>query len=63
LSQQRRTQIVTEVRETNLPAQKFFASCGFRAVSVVRGIYDDTDEDAYVMRYTLPEFGGRLTGF
>ncbi len=53
LSQQRRREIVLEVRETNLDAQLFFAESGFRAVSVLRNHYDDTMEDAYYMRYSL----------
>jgi len=51
LSGQRRTRIMLEVRETNLPAQLFFKQAGFRAVSVMREFYDDTPEDAYVMQY------------
>jgi len=51
LSVQRRTRITLEVRETNLPAQLFFRSGGFRAVSVLRDFYDDTPEDAYLMQY------------
>ena len=51
LSAQRRTRIVLEVRETNLGAQLFFRECQFRAVSVLRGFYDDTPEDAYLMQY------------
>lgn len=53
LSQHRRTRIVLEVRETNLPAQLFFRSQGFRAVSILRHFYEDTPEDAYVMQYRL----------
>ncbi len=53
VSQQRRREIVLEVRETNLSAQLFFAGCGFRALSVLRNHYDDTLEDAYYMRYCL----------
>jgi ribosomal-protein-alanine N-acetyltransferase len=53
LSQQRRREIVLEVRETNLPAQLFFANGGFRAVTVLRNHYEDTCEDAYYMRYCL----------
>ena len=53
LSQQRRREIVLEVRETNLPAQLFFKSLSFRALSVLRNHYDDTAEDAYYMRYCL----------
>jgi [ribosomal protein S18]-alanine N-acetyltransferase len=51
LSLERRTRIMLEVRETNLPAQLFFRAAGFRAVSVLRDYYDDTPEDAYVMQY------------
>ncbi len=51
LSSQRRTRILLEVRETNLPAQLFFRKLGFRAVSVLRDFYDDTTEDAYLMQY------------
>ena len=51
LSAQRRTRIMLEVRETNLPAQLFFRENGFRAVSVLRDFYEDTPEDAYLMQY------------
>jgi len=51
LSSQRRSRITLEVRETNLPAQLFFRTTGFRAVSVLREYYADTPEDAYSMQY------------
>jgi ribosomal-protein-alanine N-acetyltransferase len=51
LSSQRRTRIALEVRETNLAAQIFFRSMGFRAVSVLHDFYDDTTEDAYLMQH------------
>jgi len=51
LSQQRRTRILLEVRETNLAAQLFFRKAGFRAISVLHSFYEDTPEDAYVMQY------------
>jgi [ribosomal protein S18]-alanine N-acetyltransferase len=51
LSSQRRNRILLEVRETNLAAQVFFRSAGFRAVSVLREFYEDTPEDAYLMEY------------
>lgn len=56
LSPDRRSRIILEVRETNLPAQLFFKSLGFRAISVLRNFYDDweTNEDAYLMQYLLP---------
>lgn len=53
LSPDRRTSISVEVRETNLEAQTFFRSQGFRAISVVRAPYEETDEDAYLMEYRL----------
>jgi hypothetical protein len=51
----------------------FFRACGFRAVSVVRGYYADSPEDAYVMQFrhrpaaaaataSLPERITRLAG-
>jgi ribosomal-protein-alanine N-acetyltransferase len=54
LSEQRRTSITLEVRETNLGAQLFFQKAGFRATSVLRDYYEDTCEDAYAMEYALP---------
>ena len=51
LSGQRRNRILLEVRETNLAAQLFFRSVGFRAVSVLRDFYEDTPEDAYLMQF------------
>jgi ribosomal-protein-alanine N-acetyltransferase len=53
LSQQRRHEIVLEVRESNLQAQLFFRSQGLLASSVLRGFYEDTEEDAYQMKYLL----------
>lgn len=53
LSQQRRNEILLEVRERNLDGQIFFRTQGFRAISVLRSHYDDTDEDAYIMQFRL----------
>ncbi len=53
LASHRRTRAVLEVRETNLAAQLFFKSQGFKAVKVRRRRYQDTGEDAFVMRYRL----------
>jgi ribosomal-protein-alanine N-acetyltransferase len=53
LSQQRRTRITLEVRESNLAAQLFFRRAGFKAVSVLRDYYEDTTESAFVMNYAL----------
>jgi ribosomal-protein-alanine N-acetyltransferase len=54
LSPERRSRIVLEVRETNLPAQLFFRSLGFRAISVLKDFYQDTTEDAYLMHFAAP---------
>ncbi|MGO8690359.1 MAG: ribosomal protein S18-alanine N-acetyltransferase [Thermoguttaceae bacterium] len=51
LSAQQRNRVVLEIRETNLAAQLFFRENGFRAVSILRGYYDDTPEDAYLMQF------------
>jgi len=53
LKQQRRDTITAEVRETNTAAQLVLQACGFQAVSVLRGHYDETPEDAYLFRYQL----------
>lgn len=54
LSQQRRNAIECEIRESNLKAQKFFSGRGFKAVQVLRRHYEETTEDAYLFRYSLP---------
>jgi ribosomal-protein-alanine N-acetyltransferase len=51
LTPDRRSRIVLEVRETNLPAQLFFRTMGFRAISVLKDFYQDTTEDAYLMHF------------
>jgi len=58
LSSHRRTRITLEVRETNLPAQVFFRSQGFKAVRVLRTFYEDSGEDAYLLQYRLAEDAG-----
>lgn len=55
LSSQLRVSLTAEVRETNLPAQLFFKSHGFRAVTVLRNCYQDTEEDAYLFRHRFQE--------
>jgi ribosomal-protein-alanine N-acetyltransferase len=52
LSDKRRTNITLEIRETNLDAQLFFKHMDFKAVSVIQDYYEDSSEDAYLMRYT-----------
>ncbi len=56
LSNDRRSHIMIEIRETNLPAQLFFQAQGFRAVSVLHNAFEDTPEDAYLMEYQAQSF-------
>ena len=58
LSSHRRTRITLEVRETNLAAQLFFRTQGFKAVRVLRGYYEDSGEDAFLMQYRLDDDTG-----
>ena len=52
LSPQKRKRMTMAVRETNLNAQLFFRTMGFRAIRVLRDFYDgDPSEDAYLMQY------------
>lgn len=51
LSSHRRTRITLEVRESNLAAQLFFRKVEFRAIRVLRGFYEDSGEDAFLMEY------------
>src|SRR5713226_5331324 len=58
LSSHRRTRITLEVRETNLAAQLFFRSQGFKAIKVLRSFYEDSGEDAFLMQYRLADDTG-----
>jgi ribosomal-protein-alanine N-acetyltransferase len=53
----RRRRITLHVRETNLAAQLFFRSQGFRAVKVERDFYElgGVEESAYKMSYVFGE--------
>lgn len=53
LSQQHRSEISLDVRETNLAAQLFFSNQNFRAIRILKNHYFDTDEDAYRMAFQL----------
>ena len=53
LSYGRRTKVIVEVRETNLPAQLFFSSLGFKARSIIHNHYIGFSEPAYLMEYNL----------
>jgi ribosomal-protein-alanine N-acetyltransferase len=58
LSSHRRTRITLEIRETNLTAQLFFRKQEFKATRVVRGFYEDSGEDAFVMEYRFGDEEG-----
>jgi [ribosomal protein S18]-alanine N-acetyltransferase len=58
LSSHRRTRITLDVRETNLAAQLFFRTQGFKAVRVLRSFYEDSGEDAFLMQYRLADDTG-----
>src|SRR5256885_1889996 len=58
LSSHRRTKITLEVRETNLAAQLFFRTQGFKAMRVMRSYYEDSGEDAFLMQYRLADDTG-----
>jgi ribosomal-protein-alanine N-acetyltransferase len=55
LSSHRRTKITLAVRETNLAAQLFFRSQTFKALKVLRGYYEDSGEDAFLMQYRMAD--------
>ena len=55
LSSHRRTKITLAVRESNLAAQLFFRSQAFQATRVLRGYYEDSGEDAYLMHYRIAD--------
>jgi ribosomal-protein-alanine N-acetyltransferase len=58
LSSHRRTKITLAVRETNLPAQLFFKMLDFRAIKVMRGYYEDSGEDAFMMQFRVANSSG-----
>src|SRR5436305_5482128 len=53
LSSHRRTRITLAVRERNLTAQLFFRAQEFRAMKVLRGYYEDSGEDAFLMQFHI----------
>jgi len=63
LSQQRRNEIILEVRESNLDAQLFFRKQDFKAVCVLRRHFDDTEEDGYIMQFKLNEVASESIQF
>jgi [ribosomal protein S18]-alanine N-acetyltransferase len=53
LTDHRRSQIRIEVRETDLPIQLFLQRNGFIAIRMIREAFDDTNEDSYLMVYSI----------
>lgn len=54
LNSARRNRIECEVRESNIDAQCWLRSLGFKAISVFRDFYEEhTTEDAYYFQYKL----------
>lgn len=51
LSTARRTEITLESRESHIGALMFFKALGFKAIGMLHGYYEDTDESAIAMRY------------
>lgn len=58
----RRTELVTNVRESNLAAQLFLRSQGFFAAEVIREAFGDTGEDAYRFVYSGRQRDTACTG-
>jgi len=48
-----RPRIILEVRERNLPAQRFLKKHGFRATELIPDHYEGADESAYVMEFYM----------
>lgn len=53
MSTTQKPKISVDLRESNLAAQLLFKSAGFSAIKIIRGYYEDTDEDAYYMEFNL----------
>lgn len=51
----RREAVEVTVRESNLDAQLFFRSLGFKAIEVLRDHYARSGEDGYLMRFCLAD--------
>lgn len=56
--------IMLKLNEKNLEAQLFFRFLGFRAIDILKNFYDEIEEDAYLMRFsindaTAPVFKGK----
>jgi ribosomal-protein-alanine N-acetyltransferase len=47
------TRVTLEVRQSNEPAKKLYASLGFTQTGLRKGYYSDDGEDAYTMALEL----------
>ena len=54
-SNSQRKSITIRVKESNLRALNFFKSEEFIVTKIDRGWYDDSDDDAFFMKYKIPE--------
>lgn len=54
-SHDRRRSLSVVARESNLPCHLFLRSQGFRATRILRGYYEDNDEDAYSFRWAVTD--------
>jgi GNAT superfamily N-acetyltransferase len=53
----RRERIIVPVRESLLGAHLFMKANGFIAISVLKNDFIDTNEDAYIFKFDLPQVG------
>ncbi len=51
IDQQKRQRITLEVSDSNIDAQRFFKAMGFKASRVIPGMYDNTSDAAYEMKW------------
>lgn len=61
LSNHQQRIIRADVRESNVAAQMFFQSLGFRANAIFKSHFEDTGEDAYRMHYRHKRYRVPLT--
>lgn len=54
LCPEKRDNIVTEIRETNVGAQMFFKKMGFKHVKTLHEYWDGIEDDCYVFEYRVP---------
>jgi len=52
----KRRSLLLEVRETNVAAQVWLRGQGFRVVNTLHDHYAETDDDAYLFQFRLPQY-------